>query len=916
MIPEPAGGLATGSELGSFVIRRALGVGGMGEVYEAEDTRLRRRVALKVIRGDVASDPARRARLQREATTVAMLNHPHVVTVHSLEEHAGVLFITMELIDGQTLENATPAGGFPLKRLLPLAIQLADALSAAHALGLVHRDLKPANIMLTRDGAVKGLDFGISRLSVIQDATAATSEALTQEGILLGTAPYIAPEQIDGHPADPRSDIFSLGVVLFEMATGRRPFEGRTPLATLTSILNDTPPLVSAANPRLPDELGRIINRCLVKDPARRMQSAIDLRGQLEDLERALETGTLTTRAAPASVTRVPRGRLATAGLALVAVTAALTSLIDRRAARETSPGAPVMRLTSDRGLTTDPSISPDGRLVVYASDRAGGENLDLWVQQIDGGAPLRLSSDPADEYDASFSPDGTQLVFRSDRAGGGVYVMPALGGEARLIAKDGRQPRFSPDGSRIAYVIGTGSSQSGIAQGTLFVVASSGGVAEKLVSEDVGAASPVWAPDGGFILFAVGKYRIDAWGLVDSAGGQHRVLSLAPLLQAGLADSTPREWLPGNRILFEAKSGDSAHLFEVGLAPPSWLRRAWRLDTSARRLTFGTAQDERLSVASVPLPGGSRRLAFASVSRTENIWSVALDTARPVLPGTLTQLTYGSGSHIFPSVSVDGTKLAFISHAAYNDEVSLLDLTTGKRSVLSSTRSAKFKANIRPDGSEVFYGDSGTRSVYAVPTSGGPPEPICGGCDAWVWDWSSDRRHLLLFGPARPWVAVTILDVRAKTSRVFLERRNEDIYDVTLSPDGRWVAFKIEAARRSHTYVAPFRENESPREDTWIRITDGSSLDTHLRWSPDGAWIYALSDRDGFRCIWGYPLDPQTKRPAGAPVAVFHAHRARLSLGNANIVSQYLSVARDRIVFNQGEITGNIWMTQVRDEN
>jgi Tol biopolymer transport system component len=892
-----------------------------------KNTRLRRRVAVKVIRSDVASDPVRRARLQREATTAAMLNHPHVVTVHSLEEHAGVLFITMELIDGQTLANAAPPGGFPLKRLLPLAIQLADALSAAHALGLVHRDLKPANIMLTRDGAVKVLDFGVSRLSVTHDAAAVTGEALTQEGLLLGTAPYIAPEQIDGHPADPRSDLFSLGVVLFEMATGRRPFEGRTPLATLTSILNDTPPLASAVNPRVPDELARIINRCLLKDPARRMQSAIDLRGQLEDLARALETGTFTAQPVPSSGfpsrmsrlagdIRVPRGRLLMAGLTLVAVTAAFTSLIDRTTARETLPGAPVMRLTSDRGLTTDPSISPDGKLVVYASDRAGGENLDLWVQQIDGGAPLRLTSDPADEYDPSFSPDGTQIVFRSDRGGGGVYVMPALGGEPRLIAKDGRQPRFSPDGSRIAFVIGTGSSQSGIAQGTLFVANSSGGSAQKLVSEDVGAASPVWAPDGsGFILFAAGKYRIDAWGLVDSAGGEHKVLALAPLQQAGLADLTPRAWLPGNRILFEAKSGDSAHLFEVGLAPPSWINRAWRLDATARPLTFGTAQDERPSVASVPLPDGGRRVAFASVSHTENIWSVALDTARPGSSGALTQLTYGSGSHIFPSVSADGTKLAFISHAAYNDEVSLLDITTGKRSVLSTTRSAKFKTNIRPDGSEVFYGDSATRSVYAVPASGGPPEPLCGGCDVWVWDWSPDRRHLLLFGPARPWVAATILDVQAKTSRVFLERRNEDVYDVTLSPDGRWVLFKTEAARRSHAYVAPFRENESPREDTWIPVTDGSALDTNVRWSPDGAWIYAVSDRDGFRCIWAYPLDPQTKRAAGPPVAVFHAHRARLSIGNANIVSQYLSVARNGIVFNQGEITGNIWMTQVRDD-
>jgi serine/threonine protein kinase len=290
MMTTPANPLPPGAKLGQFVICGALGAGGMGEVYDAEDVRLHRHVALKVVRREVASDPVRRARLEREASAVAMLNHPHIVTVHSLEEHEGVLFITMELIDGSTLASAQPAGGFPLDRMLPLSIQLVDAIAAAHGLGIVHRDLKPANIMITHEGAIKVLDFGLSRVAVEQQEGTATPDALTIDGHLVGTAPYMSPEQVEGHTADERSDLFSLGVVLFEMATGQRPFTGRTSLAILTSIGKDTPPLASVLNARVPEELARIIDRCLVKDPARRMQSAVDLRGQLEDLMRTLES--------------------------------------------------------------------------------------------------------------------------------------------------------------------------------------------------------------------------------------------------------------------------------------------------------------------------------------------------------------------------------------------------------------------------------------------------------------------------------------------------------------------------------------------------------------------------------------------------------------------------------------------------
>jgi len=913
--------LHAGVRLGPYEVLSPLGAGGMGEVYRARDTKLNREVALKILPDIFSLDPDRLARFTREAQLLAALNHPHIAAIYGFEESSGVQALVLELVEGPTLADRLKAGSIPVDQALPIARQIAEALETAHEQGIIHRDLKPGNIKLRPDGAVKILDFGLAKalepaFPAGADATASptvTTPAMTRTGVLLGTAAYMSPEQARGHHVDRRADIWAFGCVLFEMLSGRRAFRGETVTDTLAAVMRDAPPL-DALPASTPPRVRLLIARCLERDPRRRLRDIGDARLELETLDAT--PATPASEQPQASHRRIRGWRLSGAGLMLVAATAAITSWIDRRTTRETSAGAPVMRLTSDTGLTTDPALSPDGKLVAYTSDRAGGDNLDLWVQQIDGGAPLRLTSDAADEHEPSFSPDGTRIVFRSERDGGGVYVIPALGGESRLIAREGRQPRFSPDGSRIAYVTGRGTSRGGATEGSLFVVPSTGGTAQMLVSGDEGAVFPVWSPDGAFILFGGGRYRIESWGIVPSDRADRIDLPLGPLRQAGLAEIAPREWLAGNRIVFEAKSGDSSHIFEVDLRPPSWFARTWRLDSLPRRQTFGAAQDEAPAVSSLASTVGGRRLAFASVSRKENVWSVALDTNRPGSGSTLTQLTHGTTSHVFPSVSADGTKLTYISHAAYNDHVSLLDLKTGKTSLLSTTVSAKFRAGIRRDGSEVFFGDAKDGSIYTVQTSGGPPERICDKCFAWPWDWSPDRRWLLAFSGVKQWVATAIVDVQAKTSRLFLERPNEDLFNFEISPDGRWMVFRAQAANRSRMYVAAFSGDQSPAENTWIQITDGSTMDDKLHWSPDGRWIYSLSNRDGFQCIWAYPVDPQTKRPAGPPVAAIHSHGARLSIRNANLVPQDFSVARDKIVFNQGEITGNIWMTEIRDRN
>ncbi|TNF84940.1 MAG: hypothetical protein EP299_00100, partial [Acidobacteria bacterium] len=311
-----------GQTLSHYRIVEKLGAGGMGEVYLAEDTTLKRQVALKVLPQELAASKERLDRFQREAETLAALDHPNIVTIHSVEEVDGVRFLTMQLVEGKRLSELIPKSGMPLERIFEIAIPLADALAAAHDKGVIHRDLKPGNLMVTDEGRVKVLDFGLAKLRPDLEAGEATelpTEPLTDEGRVLGTVPYMSPEQLEGREIDARTDIFSLGVLLYEMATGERPFRGDSSISIITSIIRDTPLGIDTLRPDLPHHLGRIIRHCLEKEPVRRYQSALDVRNELEDLKAESASGEVRRTAAVAPRQRhanLWRG-LAAAGLAL-----------------------------------------------------------------------------------------------------------------------------------------------------------------------------------------------------------------------------------------------------------------------------------------------------------------------------------------------------------------------------------------------------------------------------------------------------------------------------------------------------------------------------------------------------------------------------------------------------------------------
>jgi serine/threonine protein kinase len=432
-----------GGEIGHFSLLEKIGEGGMGRVYKARDLRLDRLVAIKVLPEARQGDADRRARFVQEAKAASALNHPNIITIHEIGEQDGRTFIVMELVDGKPLNELILRKGMRLTEALRIAAQVADALTAAHAAGIVHRDLKPANIMVDSHGRVRVLDFGLAKLiaSVTADGvgadeatrTVTVDQPVTEEGVIVGSVPYMSPEQAEGRVVDPRSDIFSFGAVLYEMVTGQRAFRGESRISTLAAIVEKEPQPPSAISSTTPPELDRLILRCLRKDINRRSQTMADLKLALEELRDESESGKLPRPAVDASVRRRlwRWPALAIASL-LIAAVAVVSVYLNHRGTQPKGPN--LVRLSPDDGYSYgQPAISPDGGFVAYISDRSGDDQL--WLQQVGGGDPIQLTHSTESVSFPSFFPDGRRILYISSSTSGtstrsSIEVISALGGD------------------------------------------------------------------------------------------------------------------------------------------------------------------------------------------------------------------------------------------------------------------------------------------------------------------------------------------------------------------------------------------------------------------------------------------------------------------------------------------------------
>jgi len=827
--------LAAGATLGPYEVISLLGSGGMGEVYRARDSRLGRDVAIKILPGSVATDPDRLSRLEREARAAAALNHPNIVTVHSVEKADGLLFMTMELIEGRSLARAIPPAGMPLDQLLAIAIPLTDAVAAAHARGIIHRDLKPANVMIAagdHGGRVKVLDFGLARLgdpSLIADAATAPTQTLTTEGRVVGTVAYMSPEQATGLPADARSDLFSLGVILYEMATGRRPFGGDSNTAVMASILKDTPSSIADLKPSLPPELGRIIKRCLVKDPARRFQSAADLRNELAELKDEVGAAASARGEDVRPTPPMRRSRWMLAGAVLLALIGfAVTYRWSSRspASNQVPPlgERTFTRLTTLPGIEESPSLSPDGKWVVYDGNQAG--NADIYLQSVTGKNAINLTKDsPSDDTEPAFSPDGERIAFRSERDGGGIFVMGRTGESVRRVTHRGFSPAWSPDGTQIAYSTAP-NDPYGRSPSELWVVTLATGDERKL-SGVVEGIQPSWSPHGVRIAYwtviAEGKpmSQRDIWTV--SADGTRPTA----VTSDAAGDWNP-VWSPDGRfIYFSSDRGGSLNLWRIPVDESSG-----RVLGPAEALTAPSADSRHPAISA-----DGRTVTYASLQESTSVQKIAFDPTGATVAGRPRSVVGGSRYLSHVDVSPDGQSIAYYDRGRTIDLYIARADGTGERQLTNPQPGYDRNPRFSPDGQWIAFmsNRSGNQQIWLIKPDG---SGLRQGTDApdgalsynpWSPDGSSiyyfnfSGPVMLFFNPHKPWNEQTprIISALMDGNQVF------DPY--FWSPDGQQMFGSMGEIREEGIAVYSFTSGRFTRLSDvgfpWSVLNDGRRL-------------------------------------------------------------------------------------------
>ncbi len=544
-----------GRTISHYEIVEKLGQGGMGVVYKARDRRLDRYVAIKLLPPGKMADSERRKRFLQEARAASALNHPNIITIHDIVSTDGVECMVMEYVEGRTLAELVPREGMPHDQVLRHGVQIADALAKAHAAGIVHRDLKPGNVMVTGDGLVKLLDFGLAKLTEApgdaegdETRTAVSSGPLTVEGAVIGTVSYMSPEQAEGKPVDVRTDVFSFGVLLYEMVTGRRAFEGGSHLATLTAILRDEPPPPSEIAAQVPAELEKIVQRCLRKDPARRPQHMSDLRLALDELKTESESGMLLRRPEAAAAPRRRRWGWVAAAAAVVVLglagggwywfgqeaapepaQQAVAEDVEAEVEAETKPAPPVAPpVAAPTEVAEQPAPQPAAPEPVAdpppPAPALGWPDYDLWVitPKPGGSSPAsRLVNTPFADVSPAISPDGQRIAFVSSREyPPGIWISEKDGsGATKLVGGPASSPRWSPDGESIAFAT------TRYGDGEIYVVAASGGEPRRVTQSRAIERSPSWSIDGKSLYFASNRSGgFEIWKMPVSGGEPVRI--------------------------------------------------------------------------------------------------------------------------------------------------------------------------------------------------------------------------------------------------------------------------------------------------------------------------------------------------------------------------------------------------------
>ncbi len=893
--PHPA-------RIGRYRIVEELGSGGLGVVYSAYDDLLKRPVALKVLLAPESPSSELRKRLLWDARAACSLQHVNIVVVHDIGEDQGLDYIVMELVNGQTLTACLPPDGMDPARVVAIALQIANGLEAAHAAGIVHRDLKPTNIMISEGDSVKILDFGLAKPSteLLRDS----QTPLTIEGRFAGTVAYVAPEQAEGQGVDARADIFSFGCVLFEMLTGHQAFEGKSAMSVVAKILHQEPPAVEHLVHGLDPRLAEIVGRCLRKKPGDRFQSVSELKARLS------ECAAPVSLAAP-RITRRWGGGLGWAGWAAAVGAVAIASALAWQAAsryhsRYLEGSYSLTRLAADGGLTEYPALSPDGKLVAFASDRAGHGNLDIWVQPAGGSDPVQLTFGPATAYQPVFSRDGTQLVYRSEESGGGLYTVSIFGGKPRLLAFGGRDPSFSPDGQWLAFWVGNPGHSLLPGSAQAFVIPTAGGAARPIASNLEASNTPVWDPDGQSLL-CVGRGKGMGglgWWIADFKRQSARPTKLLDQLRRlnlrepqGSEWIRPFAWLPDRTLLISAKQGDSNNIWGMRVDGDGTMLE------SPRRWTGGTALE--LHASAVVAPDHSLRLAYDALQIATSVRRVALTPGgeRAGPPEVLLGEYDSIGS---PSLSADGSKLAFSTLQPDRLFLRVMDLGSRQAATVATVSSGRFARPILSgDGRMLAYWND--NFGYLVSSSGGVPEAVCSHCGPPTDVAFDGSAALFESGGTTNQLLLCARQAEARPVARIVDAPSMYVSAGRWSPDRRWILFCGVRNRQKTVYLVPAAPDGTAKTSQLIPISGDGYDAWEPAWSRDGRHVYFVAKADGFGCIWGRNVDPGTGRPSGPVFSVAHFHRAREAVQGsvASLGEIGLSASRQFLVFCVTETTG-----------
>ncbi len=923
---EPA--LRCGQMVSHYKIISTLGKGGMGEVYLAEDTNLGRKVALKFLPSDFTSNRERLDRFEQEARAASSLNHPNIITIYEIGKIDALTFMVAEFIDGETLRQKILAGPLPVDEALSIAEQIASALAAAHVAHLIHRDIKPENVIVRRDNYVKVLDFGLVKLaggSEVDSEVASRRLVKTSAGLVMGTAAYMSPEQARGFQVDQRTDIWSLGVVLYEMLSGRAPFEGETTSDILVSILEREPPSWAGLSPQIPDTLEWIVTKALTKYREGRYQTATELLTDLRRLKQRIDQAALgassrgvepransnsthpqrTTEFGDGTPEVVPgrthfrgtadwvkRHRLSAVVASVVLITAligimlALQRLMGRKMdSPETITILKTTQLTFSTGLDQFPSLSPDGNSIAYSSDQNG--SFEIYVKQLTpGGRDIPLTSDGQLNLQPAWSPDGQHVAYFSQNRGG-VWIVPALGGTPKQLVEFGSCPAWSHDGTLIAFQSGStrevGTTRA-MAPSTIWIVSFPGGRPRQITQQGEpsgGHASPAWSPDGRHIAFQTGDYGSNAiWQISVATGELTKIADMGgdPIY----APNGSEIYITGGR------TGSTLSVVRLSSTDRKPIGEPMVMTSSGATSGMGKPT----------ISADGKKIAYA-VSRTSStLWSILLSDKSTSVPSPFMRDT--SSRNLFPRFSHDGRKVTLAKiRPGSGSDIWVADADGSNPRELTANSGFNYKPDWFPQDDRVAFlseREGRNTTYWSVSLATGKEERLLDlGESAAFAALSPDGKQVAFNSNKSGTINMWTMALGGGEARQLTFSEKDRMGFPCWSRDGKFLAFLAQHGGDGYLMVMPAGGGTS----TQLTFEGQSFV---YSWSPDGNRLAFAGERNGTWNVYWVARDTKEQKQL--------TNYTKL---NAFVRYPEWSPLGNQIVYEYAETSGNIWLLELK---